>query len=315
MKAAAFARFGPTSVLHLVSVPVPEPGPREVLLELEAAGLGSWDVSLRSGAWRMAGEKFPIILGSEGTGRIVQKGARVRGFKIGERVIASELMGAKGGFHAPYVVVKSEHIVRAPRRLDSLQAGSVATTGLTALQGIDDALRVKKGETVLIIGATGAVGTLAVQFARWRGAHVIATGSGRDAKLLLRALGAHEMIDARKSDAADTLCELAHEGIDAALVLAGGKQTEKLLDELAPRGRIAYPNGVEPVPKKRKGIRAKAYDGESGRKELDRLAKAITQARLRVPIAESYPLAQAQKAHARVEKGHVLGRVAFMIRR
>src|SRR5207249_4836771 len=96
----------------------------------------------------------------------------------------------KGGFYAEYVAVKAEHVGRMPRRLDLLQAGAAAVTALTALQGTDDHLRVRKGETVLVFGATGAVGTHAVQFAKWRGARVLATASGRAATELVKRLGA-----------------------------------------------------------------------------------------------------------------------------
>lgn len=123
------------------------------------------------------------------------------------------------------------------------QAGAGATTGLTALQGIDDALRLGRDETVLIFGATGAVGTLAVQFARRLQARVIATASSREGADLLRKLGVDRIFDARRSDAGEQLCELAPDGVDAALVLAGSEKLEECLDVVRhDRSRIAFPN-------------------------------------------------------------------------
>ena len=200
-----------------------------------------------------------------------------------------------------------------PRRLDLLHAGAATTTGLTALQGIDDALRVRRGETVLIFGASGAVGTLAVQFANRCGARVVATATGRAAMALVRRLGADAVIDTRKQDAVATLRKLAPGGIDAALGLADGDTLERCLDCVRSGGRIAYPNGVEPEPRRRKGIRVLAYDGVPGPRQFARLARAVTAARLRVPIAAIYPLAQAAKAHARLARGHILGRIVLRI--
>jgi NADPH:quinone reductase len=315
MKAAAIDRFGPPSVLKLHTLPVPEPGPSEVLLALYAAGVGVWDAEVRDGSWRPFGNpKFPLVLGTDGAGIVVAKGARVRRFNLGDRLWACDYANPKGGFYAEYVAVDSQHAGRAPKHLDLLQAGAAATTGLTALQGIDGALRVRRDETVLIYGASGAVGTLAVQFAKRRRARVIATATGTDASALVRRLGANAVFDARSKDAVEQLRKLARGEIDAALVLASGDSLEECLNLVRPGGRVAYPNGVEPEPKRRRNIRLLAYDAVAGPSEFARLERAAIEARLRVPLAAVYPLAQAAKAHTRLERGHILGRIALRIR-
>jgi NADPH:quinone reductase-like Zn-dependent oxidoreductase len=317
MKAAAIDRFGPPSVLKARELPVPRPGPREVLIALDAAGVGVWDAAVRDGSWRPGGERpeFPLVLGTDGAGIVEAKGARVRRFRIGDRVYGYAYASPRSGFYAEYVAVDSRYVGRVPRRLDPLQAGAAAATGLTALQGIDDTLRVRRGQTILIFGATGAVGTLAVQFAKRRGARVLATASGRKAAALVRRLGADGVIDARDARAQERLEALAPEGIDAVLALAGGKALERCLDLVGKGGQVAYPNGIEPEPRRRKGIRRLAYDAESGPRELARLGRAVTAARLRVPIAATYPLAQAARAHRRMGRGRVLGRIVLRIRR
>ncbi|MDB6111972.1 MAG: Bifunctional protein: zinc-containing alcohol dehydrogenase [Pedosphaera sp.] len=314
MKTAAIDRFGPPSVIKLRLLPVPEPGPREVLIALHAAGVGVWDADIRAGWWPQGRPKFPLVLGSDGAGTVAAKGALVRRFNVGDKVWAYEFINPKGGFYAEYVAVNAEHVGRVPRRLDLLQAGAAAVTGLTALQGIDDHLRVCKGETVLIFGATGAVGTLAVQFAKWRGARVLATASGRAATELVKRLGAKGVFDPRSPRAIEQLRALAPDGIDAVLALAGGKTLEGCLDLVSPGGRVAYPHGVEPEPKRRPKVRVIAYDGEASVLASARLERAVDEARLRVPIAAVYPLAQAAKAHERLKKGQVLGRIALKIR-
>jgi NADPH:quinone reductase-like Zn-dependent oxidoreductase len=127
------------------------------------------------------------------------------------------------------LIAVHELAARVPRRLNLLEVGAAATTGLTALQRIDDVLRLRRNDTVLIFGASRAVGTLAVQFAKRHKARVLATASGRAAASLVRSLGADAVIDARRRDDIDRLHTLAPNGIDAALVLAGGDSAEACL--------------------------------------------------------------------------------------
>ena len=315
MKAAAIDRFGPPSALKLHTLPVPRPGPRQVLVELHAAGGGGWDESIRDGSWKADGRtRFPLVLGTDGAGIVVARGARVRRVHIGDRVYGYEPFNSKGGFYAEYIAINEKSIAPVPRRLDLIQAGAGAVTALTALQGIDRALRVRRRETLLIFGASGSVGTLAVQFAKRHGAHVLATASGTAAMALVRRLGADAVIDARRDDAPDRLRDLTPKGIDAALALAGGDALERCLDFMRDGGRIAYPNGVEPEPKPRRRFRIQSYDAEVGPREFAQLGRAVEQARLRVPIAATYPLGKAAGAHRRLQD-KVIGRLALRIRR
>ncbi len=315
MKAAALDTFGPPNALAVHTLQVPWPGQGEVLIELHAAGVGSWDDAVRDGSWRPFNRpRFPLVLGTDGAGVVVARGPHVRRFNIGDRVWASDYKNPKGGFYAEYAAVKVENVGTMPRRLDFLEAAAGLTTGLTALQGIDDALRLHKGETVLIFGATGGVGTLAIQFAKRKHARVIATATGSDAAALAKKLGADGIFDARAADAGERLKALSPDGIDAALVLAGSNTLEACLDLVKPKGRIAYPNGVWPEPKKRRAVRILSYNAETGPRAFERLEQATIEARLKVPIAAEFPLAETKKAHERLQEGHVLGRIVLRIR-
>ena len=138
MKAAATDRFGPPSMLTLHDVSVPTPESNEVLIALETAGIGSWDASIRDGSLRQPGRpRFPLVPGVDGAGVVVAKGARVRRFRLGDRVYAYEWGNRQGGFYAEFAVADAAHAARIPKSLDLRDAGAVATTGLTALQGID----------------------------------------------------------------------------------------------------------------------------------------------------------------------------------
>jgi len=313
MKAVAIDRFGPPGVMSARTVPTPETGPDEVLIALDAAGVGIWDAKIREGTWASGDERFPLVLGTDGAGTVAAAGARVRRFAPGDLVWAYQFENPKGGFYAEYVAVRAVHVAPRPEIVDKVQAGAAAVTGLTAVQGIDDHLRVEARETVLVFGASGAVGTLAVQFAKLRRARVLGIASGRDATALVRRLGADGVFDARRSDAAAQLRALAPEGLDAVLALAGGETLERCLDLVRSGGRVAFPKGVEPPPTRRRGITVRGYDAVAGPREWARLNHAVVEARLRVPVDSVFPLEEAAKAHERLEQGHVLGRIVLRV--
>jgi NADPH:quinone reductase-like Zn-dependent oxidoreductase len=219
----------------------------------------------------------------------------------------------KGGFYAEYVVVAEGKVAHIPKGLTLQEAGAIPTTGLTALQGVDDALEVKAGETVVIVGASGGVGTLAVQFAKLREARVIGVASGEDGVALVRSLGADDAVDGRHGDVSEALRKFAPDGVDAVLGLAGGDTLDRAVKSLKDGGRVAFPNGVEPRPKKRHGIEVIAYDAEPGISEFNNLSVAVEAAKLKVPIVATFPLSDASLAHKRIAQGHVLGKIVLDI--
>lgn len=312
MRAAAIDRFGGPAVLKIHILPVPRPGVNDVLIALKTAGVGSWDAEMRGGWYPFGRPKFPLLLGTDGSGIVAAVGSKVRRLKVGDRVYSYVFNNPKGGFHAEYVAVAGKKAARIPMSLDLFHAGAIATTGLTALQGVDDTLHLKRRESVLIHGASGGVGTLAVQFAKLRGARVLATASGKDGIALARRLGADEAIDGKRGDILKAARAFAPNGLDAVLAFAG-ENVPRCLDALRKGGRCAYPNGVDPAPRKRKGIKIKSYDAVSGVREFERLNRAVDRAKLKVPISAAYHLAEASRAHERLEKGHVLGKIVLRI--
>jgi NADPH:quinone reductase-like Zn-dependent oxidoreductase len=313
MTAAAIDRYGPASVLKLHELDTPEPEPHQILIQIHTAGVGVWDTQMRSGEWKPPGRpKFPRVLGLDGSGVVVAKGARVKRLRIGDRVWAYDF--ERAGFYAQYVAVSETLAARIPDRLGLRDAGAAAVTGLTALQCVAKA-QVRRGQTILIFGATGAVGTLALQFAAARGARVIATATGRKATELVRRLGAKVAIDSRRDDAVDELDSAAPDGLDAVLAFAGGRGLEKLVEKVKRGGYVIYPNGVEPEPEAPPGARAKSFDAEAGPEEFAQLSRAVKPAKLRVPIDKQYPLVRAADAHRRIENEHVIGRLVLAVRR
>jgi NADPH:quinone reductase-like Zn-dependent oxidoreductase len=314
MKAAAMDRYGPPDVLTIHTIPVPKMGPKDVLISLLAAGVGIWDAQIRKGEYSVGSKRFPRVLGSDGAGMVAAVGKGVRRFKEGDRVWAYDWESTKTGFYAEYVAPNEKNVAHAPDELTLIEAGAAAVTGMTALQGVDDHVKLDRSETILVFGATGAVGSLAVQFAKRTGAHVVATASPGRAQSTLHEIGIEQVFDSRSADAPDRLRSFAPGGLNAILAFAGGEDLEKCIDQLVPDGRVVYPNGIEPEPRKRPKVRMIPYDAVGGRASFDRLNRAVAEARLKVVIEKVYKLDQAAEAHARLEQGHVVGRIVLQIR-
>ena len=169
MRAAALDRFGGVETIQMKTLPVPEPGPDEVLLRVESAGVGVWDPYEREGEFaKIFGTqpRFPYVLGSDGAGTVAAVGEQVRGLKEGDRAYALALVNPKGGFYAEYAAVKAEYVSPIPKKLTVEQAGAMPSDALTALRGLDEVLRLKSGESLLVFGAGGGIGHLAVQLAK-----------------------------------------------------------------------------------------------------------------------------------------------------
>jgi NADPH:quinone reductase-like Zn-dependent oxidoreductase len=312
MRAAAIDRFGGPDVLKLHRVPVPRPGRDEVLIAVHTAGVGPWDAEIRQG-WIEGHARFPLILGTDGSGTVVMAGSRVGRLSVGDRVYSYSWANPKGGFYAEYAAVPHERVAHSPSTLSMTKAGAIATTGLTALQGIDDALALKAGEVVIIHGAAGGVGSVAVQFAKLRRARVLATVTTAEGLDFVLRLGADSAAKGRPEELAEAIVSFAPEGVDAVLALAGGEALERIIDQVKRGGRVAYPNGIDPVPRKRTAVKVVAYDAVSGVEEFARLNRAIEESRLVVEIAASYPLERAAKAHERLAQGHVLGKIVLRV--
>ncbi|XXF76245.1 NADP-dependent oxidoreductase [Myxococcaceae bacterium GXIMD 01537] len=315
MKAAAIDRFGGPEVLGMKTIAVPEVGPGEVLIRVEAAGVGQWDPSEREGEmedYKPGKTSFPHVLGTDGAGAVVAVGEGVKARKVGDKVYAFGFLNDKGGFYAEYAVVKADNTAPVPKGLSAEQAGVLAADGVTALQGVEDALKVRKGTTLMVYGASGGVGHLAVQLAQRLGARVLAVASGKDGVELMKRLGADKVVDGRSDDVAKAIREFAPDGLDAALVLAGGAGTNKALEAVKKGGHIAHPNGVEPVPEGPAGVKVIAYNGEVGPEVLVRLNRLIESGPFHVEVSKVFPLDEAGRALDAVGKHH-LGKLALRI--
>lgn len=313
MRAAAIDRFGGPETIALHTLPVPKVEPNEVLIRIESAGVAEWDPFEREGGFvKMLGmtPTFPYVLGTDGAGTVAAVGKQVTGFKEGDRVYGASLANPKGGFYAEYTSVKDEYVSRIPDKLAIEQAGVMLSDAVTGLRGLDDILRLKRGESVMIFGASGGVGHMAVQLAKRMGARVFAVASGDDGVALAKRLGADAVVDGHRDDVAAAARKFALVGLDAALVTAGGEAADRALTAMRDGGRVAYPNGVEPEPKAPPGAKVAAYDGEPDREIIDKLNRLIEAGPFEVHIARTFPLEQAADAHRALDE-HYLGKLAL----
>ena len=313
MRAAALDRFGGVENIHLKQLPVPQPGPDEVLLHIESAGVGVWDPYEREGEFaKMFGTKptFPYVLGSDGAGTIAAVGAQVHRFKEGDHAYALALTNPKGGFYAEYAAVKADYVSPIPKKLTVEQAGVMPSDALTALRGLDEILQLKKGESLMVFGAGGGLGHLAVQLAKRMGARVFAVASGDDGVALAKRLGADAVANGRKDDVEAAARTFAPNGLDAALITAGGETTDRALRAMNKNGRVAYPNGVEPQPKAPSSVKAQSYDIEPTPQQIEKLNRLIESGPFEVHVARTFPLDKAADAHRELDK-HYLGKLAL----
>ncbi|MDB5392158.1 MAG: hypothetical protein JWM11_7804 [Planctomycetaceae bacterium] len=311
MHAAAIDKFGGPITPHILRTP--DVAPDEILIRVEAAGVGVWDPFERAGGFAKmlgANPKFPYILGTDGAGIVADVGSKVRDFHKGDRVYALALMNPKGGFYAEYAAVKASDASPIPGKLTVEQAGVLPVDAMTALCGLDDSLKLKQGESVLIFGASGGIGHLAVQLAKRMGARVLAVASGDDGVALVKRLGADMVIDGHKEDVAAAARVFAPNGLDAALLTAGGQAAQQALESVRDGGRVAYPNGVQPEPKDRDGIEIENYDGTPHPGMIAKLNELIERGPFEVHIARTFPLDQAAKAHEALNE-HYLGKIAL----
>jgi NADPH:quinone reductase-like Zn-dependent oxidoreductase len=307
MKAAAIDRYGGPEVLHTEMLPVPRPGPDHVLIRVDSAGIGVWDPYVRAGELSLGPGRFPCVIGNDGAGEVVATGANVRRFRVGDRVYAYSL---EGGFYAEYVSVPEDAIARIPQGLSEQEAGALGADGVTALVGLEDQLHLQAGQTLMVYGASGGLGHLAVQLAKRMGARVLAVASGADGVELVRRLGADAAVDGRRDDVAQAARGFAPGGLDAALVVVHGKSLASALAAVRKGGRVAYPNGVEPAPRAPKGVTLLAYDGEPSREALERLNGLIAAGPFHVELGRTYPLEEAARAHSEIGQHH-LGKLAL----
>jgi len=318
MRAVTIDRFGGPDVLSVRNIPVQEPEPDQILVRVESAGIGVWDFAEREGILaKMFGiqAKFPWVLGSEGAGRVTAVGDKVSGFRNGDLVygdIWSTTAPTKRGFFAEYAALNVNNAWPIPSGVTTEQAGALLIDGATALRGLDDTLALKQDEKLMVFGASGGLGHLAIQLGGRLGARVFAIASGKDGVDLALRLGAEAAVDGHNENIVASAREFAPNGFDAALITVAGDASEKALTTMREGGRVAHPwVNQRPPPKAPSNVRLLGYNGNIDRPLIFKLNKLTEAGAFEVYLDKTFTLDQAANAYQAVSSHH-LGRIALL---
>ncbi len=314
MKAIILKGFGPPDVLFEADIPRPEPSAGEVLVQVKAIGIDQIDVKTRRGeglAEKLRKEN-PMVLGWDIAGIVVAAGEAAEGFAAGDAVFGTVNFPGLGHAYAQYAVAPAKDLALKPDDVSFVEAAASAQSPLTAMQALVDVGHVAEGDRVLIHGASGGVGSYAVQIAKSIGAYVIATASGRN-RDFVNGLGADEFVDYRTQRFED----VAHD-MDFILDSVGGDTFVRSLAVLAPEGMIV----LLPSDKKDEADRAAREKGivnyrhilmHSDGRQMKCIASMLAGGSMKASVGKVFPFTQMRRAHEEMERGNHTGKVVVTV--
>jgi NADPH:quinone reductase-like Zn-dependent oxidoreductase len=309
MKAVVIRAFGGPEVMEFTDVPEPMPGPNDLVVEVHAASVNPVDAKMRQGLVRVYGEiKLPRILGRDFSGVIAAVGAGVSDLRPGDAVFG---MGdrLRDGTHAESHVIDGALVAKKPRTLSHIAAAALGVAAASALAALETAAPVKAGDRVLVHAGAGGVGHFAIQYARRKGAHVIATARAENHDFV-KACGAQEAVDYTAVDFAEAAKEC-----DVVLDTLGGEAHARSMACLKPGGALVYLNAA-PLPQgaARGDIRVVNAPVKGGRAVMDRIGQLAADGTLRPHVAATFPLERAAEAYAMIETGRTRGKIVLTVR-
>jgi NADPH:quinone reductase-like Zn-dependent oxidoreductase len=329
MEAIQFHEFGGPGVLRYEDVPIPKLKPREVLVRVHAVGINPPDWYLRDDYQALPAFRpsvtLPVIPGSDVSGVVKAVARDVQGFSVGDKVfgmIRFPSFGASAAY-AQYVAAPESDLALKPPGIDHVHAAGAPMSGLTAWQflierghDVPNPLQPEphrpvplEGKKVLVNGAAGGVGHIAVQLAKWQGAHVIAVASGEQ-EAFLRELGADEFIDYTKNPPENEVHDL-----DLVLDTLGGVTTARFLRTLKRGGALfpVFPGFSDAEQAAKLGIRVSMTQVRSNGRQLAEFGRLLDAGTIRVAIDSTFLLADARKAHERAARGHIQGKIVLTV--
>jgi NADPH:quinone reductase-like Zn-dependent oxidoreductase len=295
MRAVLLSETGAPDVLRVEDLPTPQPGDGEALVRVRAASINPIDWKYRRG---LAPKQLPAVLGNDISGTVEQ--SRTDAFAEGEDVFG---FSPSGGY-AEYAVSPAQALASKPEGVAHAQAAALPVAGLTAWQALFDRGGLQRDQTLLVAGAAGGVGHLAVQFAKHAGARVIGTGSSRNRDFVL-GLGADEFVDYTSQDVAEAVS-----GVDVAFDTVGGETTGTLLPTVREGGVIVVIAAAPPEAEAAaRGVRAELLSMSPSSEQLSKIADLVAAGAVHVEIAATFPLEEVARAHELSESGHVRGKL------
>jgi NADPH2:quinone reductase len=318
MKAIRVHEFGGPEVLRLDEVPTPRPGPSEVVVRMHAAGVNRVETYIRAGKYARLPE-LPYTPGNDGAGVLEQVGSDVTEFKAGDHVYTS---GSISGTYAEFALCKKEQVHPLPANVSFAQGAAMGTPYATAYRGLLQRADAKPGETVLVHGASGGVGTAAVQLARARGLRVFGTAGSDEGLKLAREQGAHEMFDHRAPDHFEQIMKATGgHGVDVIVEMLANVNLGKDLTILAKGGRVVIIGSRGPVEIDPRNTMQRDADvrgmilPNTPPAELASIHAALVagleNGTLRPVIGKEFPLADAAQAHQAVIEPGALGKIVL----
>ena len=308
MKAAYFMKNGGPEVMQYGDVADPVAGPGQVLVDIHAASVNGADWKVRAGHYKPT-TTFPYIPGRDFSGIVSALGAGVTDFKVGDPVFGVTEQSAEQCY-AEKLAINAAIVARKPEKLSHIECAAVGLIGLTALVSIEDTIKLKPGEKILIQGGAGGVASFAVQQAKHIGARVITTASAANHDYV-RKLGADEVIDYNTQDFTKIVsnCDAVFDTV------GGGELVNRSFSVLRPGGRAAFiGSGQEaPVPQ-RKDVISLRPKVSRDRAHIERIAELVTSGAVRVPEIKVFSLSEAAAAHRISEGRHLRGKLVFKVR-
>ena len=316
MKAMAIANFGGPEVFAECEIEKPTPGKNEVLVKVYATSVNPADCGVRQGFFGPR-IKLPAILGYDASGVVEAVGENVKDFQVGDEVYyAIELMQGNGA-NAEYHVANESIIAKKPANLSYLEAASVPVAGGTAWAALIDRANIKIGETVLIHGGAGGVGSFAIQIAKAAGAYVYTTCGSYDVDFV-KSIGADQVIDYRNEDFVNILMQATKgEGVDVAFTTVGGEVLAKSLIVTKAEGRAVTVTGIQGDLNLAigKNITVHFVHLDRPRSKLEALKRLIERGQVTPIIGMTFRLNQVAEAHQKLEQGGegVRGKIAIQV--
>ncbi len=306
MKAAYIDKFGGPEVLKYGDLPDPVAGPGQVVVDTVAASVNGADPKVAAGDYKQA--TFPVILGRDFSGVVSAVGAGVTDLKIGDEVFGV-LEAGRDGTYCEKIAVGASIIAKKPAGMSHVDAAALALVGLTAIRSVEDTLKLKSGETILIQGGAGGVAGFAIQLAKQIGAQVITTTSTGNLAFV-RDLGADEVIDYRTTDFTKVV-----KNCDAVFDTVGGDVATKSFAVLKPGGRAAFiASGAQAPKPERSDVTALRPAVGRDRPPLERIAELYRSGGVRKPHVTLYDLSKAQEALKVSEARHLKGKLVLKVR-
>lgn len=311
MRAAIINQYGTSQELHVTDVPNPDVDTHDVFIHVHAAGINPVDTKARDGSMKLIlSTDFPKILGAECAGVVSQVGLMITDLQVGDRVVAS--VGPSGGGYAEYAVAKRKNVVKLPDEVSFIQAAALPVAALTALQSLRDKGHLRPGDKVLINGASGGVGTFAVQVARLLNGEVTAVCSAENAALVLE-LGADHVIDHDTSDFTQQP-ELYNVIFDAVAKSSFDECKNVLTEDGTYVTTVPSPRHiVEQVVTIFTSQKAESIIASFNENDVSWLLKQMVDGRLRTIVDQTYPLEAVAQAHDYSESGKAKGKLILTL--